>query len=380
MKNILYIFPEMNFGGAEKAALLVSEELFERYEYRIFFFFLNKKGKDISLNPNFFVIFNNEGILSKKNNYSELFILTPIKIIKAIKKYKIDYIISGYEYDIESILIITRLFYWNRNVKFVSILQASLKGRISEVSSRRKILFMIVDYLRSYFFNGIIAVSRSIIEELKNSAKKKAIVIPNPLDKKIDELMVLTKDNIIQEILANQPYILNVSRISVQKNLLLLLKSFNLIKEIIPHNLLIIGSISDIRVKAELNDYIELNHLSKRVYLFSPIENIYPVINNASAIVFTSLYEGLPLFILESMYLKKIIVSTKYIGYDAILKDDNSFLCEDFTEDKFSKLILLVLEGQNLTKQKVFIAYNNSLLYSQNIIAKNYHDYLLKVK
>ena len=106
--------------------------------------------------------------------------------------------------------------------------------------------------------------------------------------------------NIFSEIISN-PYILTVSTISPRKNIDGLIKAFNLLKEQIPHNLIIAGKNGwNYEYVFRLVDELKLND---RVWFTGAVtdDELKLLYKNASLFVYPSYYEGFGLPPLEAM-------------------------------------------------------------------------------
>ena len=101
--------------------------------------------------------------------------------------------------------------------------------------------------------------------------------------------------------------ILNIGRFTDQKDQITLLKSLNIIKNKIDFEASIVGRGN---LKIKLQNYIEKKNLQKSVKLYDFVENPYPLIKQSNLFVLTSKFEGLPNVLLESLVLKKFIISS----------------------------------------------------------------------
>ena len=60
----------------------------------------------------------------------------------------------------------------------------------------------------------------------------------------------------------------------------------------------------------KLQNYIDVHDLRKSVRIYDYIENPYPIIKQSNLFILTSKFEGLPNVLLESLVLKKFIISS----------------------------------------------------------------------
>ena len=378
MKKLLYVFPELAIGGAERVAIMLADELSYRYNYSISFLFFNSSEKFFQFNHKTIIYKNRLNINNSIKKIISNIILKPLFLYKHIRKNDYDFIISGYEYDAEKYLIIIKPLLVFSSVKMISGLHASLRGRKDILSIRSKYIYSLIDLLRILVFDRIILVSEFLRKEIIYKSSPKYIVINNPICKEID---MLRNENLPVSLIhefERKKFILSISRIAPQKNLKFLINAFLRIKDKIDLDLIIIGSFSDRKLVNELNEYIENNQMINRIMILAPINNIYPLINLSTLVAVTSLYEGLSLAILEAMHLRKIIVSTPFTGHEDILNNANCFLSQDYDEQKYSELLLKASLEDEEVKKRVEQAFLDSNKYKVEIIADAYHQFYAK--
>ena len=131
------------------------------------------------------------------------------------------------------------------------------------------------------------------------------------------------------------PVFLHVARCSAEKNQQLLFDTFNKLHEEGKKFLLLV--IGDGYGESE---YIKLND-TKQIRILGTRENIGDYLACADFFILTSLWEGLPLSVLEAMSAGCIIISTPAGGVPDIVKDGtNGFLSPDFTTDGLYRTII----------------------------------------
>ncbi|MAQ62183.1 MAG: hypothetical protein CMD24_01170, partial [Flavobacteriales bacterium] len=103
-------------------------------------------------------------------------------------------------------------------------------------------------------------------------------------------------------------YILYVSSIEERKNLLSLIKVLKIMKS---KNLVVIGNGKDYKKKCV--NYIKNNNLQKRIFFMHNLnlEEIAIAYRNASILVYPSIYEGFGIPILEALYSKIPVITTR---------------------------------------------------------------------
>ena len=144
-------------------------------------------------------------------------------------------------------------------------------------------------------------------KDLKKDLNINALCIYNPLDK--EQIKKKSKKKSINIFSSSKKLkILNIGRFTEQKDQLTFLKSLNLIKDKIKFDACIVGRGE---LKNKLQDYIEKNNLKNSVKILNFTNNPYPYIHQTDLFVLSSKYEGLPNVILESLVLKKFVISSR---------------------------------------------------------------------
>ena len=113
--------------------------------------------------------------------------------------------------------------------------------------------------------------------------------------------------------LSNEKYIyLNIGRLNEAKGQWHLLKAFSLCVIKDPNLILII--IGEGELERDLKSLIKLLHLEDKVIMLSNTLNIFPYIKRANCFCFTSLYEGLPNVLIETLSVNTPIITSDCIS------------------------------------------------------------------
>jgi polysaccharide deacetylase family protein (PEP-CTERM system associated) len=156
----------------------------------------------------------------------------------------------------------------------------------------------------SYFYNKIITVSDFVQDTLKESCPRSKNIfqtIYNGVDpdhfKKCSNEAFLTHDKL---------RLINISRISKEKNLIYLLKTCKKLKEqnidFVLHH---VGSGTK-EAEKEVHDFIHQHHLEKDIILHGFCEDVTPILKEADIFISSSLTEGHPVAVLEAMASSKV--------------------------------------------------------------------------
>lgn len=193
-----------------------------------------------------------------------------------------------------------------------------------------------------------------------NSDEKKIIYIPNPI---VDEDIVKkSNESIKDDNYLNGGYIIGVGRLTAQKDFKTLISAFKIVSEYIDDiNLIILGEGEE---KGRLQNLIDYYGLSSRVYLYGFVLNPYKYIKNAKIFVLSSLWEDPGHVLIEAAYLKVPIVATDCPNdVSKFLSNGKAgYLCKISNDVDMADKIMFALQNKN--DEKIDLAYNNSLLFS----------------
>ena len=204
----------------------------------------------------------------------------------------------------------------------------------------------------------IVGCSKGEYKEAKK-LNKRAICINNGID--IKKLAMETDDIKLKGIDYENLKICTIGRIGYQKNP----EMFNKIAESFPKiQFTWIG-------EGKLKD--KLTSTNVQVTGWKERKDVLQILNNSDIFVLTSLWEGLPLSLLEAMYMKKICIVSNCIGNRDVIEDGkNGYVSENFGEfiDKIKK----VIEDKNEKNNNIiFNAYNDVVnKYNVEIMVNKY--------
>lgn len=168
------------------------------------------------------------------------------------------------------------------------------------------------------------------------------------------------------------PIYIHVARYAEQKNQQLLFDTFKRLHDNGKEFLLIV-----IGVGYETSPYINLNE-TNYIKILGAKQNVGDYLACADYFVLSSIYEGLPLSLLEAMSMGCIPISTPAGGVVDVIKDGkNGFLCPSFTEeDFFNTLNKTFSKDFSIDKNDIIKDYNNK--YTMEVCVKKYYNIYLK--
>jgi glycosyltransferase involved in cell wall biosynthesis len=293
MKKKLIIFiPSIEDGGVEKNLFIISNYLSSKI--------------------------NNIELITCNNNYKNKFsskinIISPNNSFFWNKKRLIKYLICLAILFYRILLNNRRVLIFAFQANIYSILIAKILNIRIITRSNSSPSGWSKNYLKNLFFKFLLKKADEIIvnslefqKEFYSKFKIKTKLIYNPFDKNFinEKLKKKIKNNFFSK---NNLKIINVGRLTEQKDQITLLKSFKLIDPRLNAKLLIIGK----GIKQDfLKKYIISNNLCSKVKLLGYADNPFSFMKLSDIVVLSSKFEGLPNVLLEAQYLKKYIIST----------------------------------------------------------------------
>jgi glycosyltransferase involved in cell wall biosynthesis len=360
-KKLILFMPSIDGGGVEKNIFILSN-YFSLYLKNISLITFDKKfSKNFNNNIEFISVVKKVNLrISKYIKYATCLLLLIYQII--INNRKI--IIFSFQANIYCI-IISKIF----NVPVISRSNSSPSGWSK-------------NFIKSYIFKKILKLSDEIIvnskdfkRELDKNFNLNSTVIFNPLNKV--EILEKSKSKINLKFFKKKNLkIINIARFTDQKDHLTLLKAFLTVSKKINTQLLIIGYGKN---KDKILKFISSNKLEKKVKVLGFTNNPYKYINNSDIFVLTSKFEGLPNVLLESLVLKKFIISTNCpTGPREILDNGKyGFLIPMSNHKILSQKILYFNKNKKKLNKKIYAGYKSLDKYSFN---KNCNRYLGVIK
>ncbi len=213
---------------------------------------------------------------------------------------------------------------------------------------------------------------QEIEQHISSKVTARTHVIPHGIDDSYRQYISQDSD---QELLASYgihgPYMIAVGRLETKKNTVRIIEAFTLIKSRIscPHQLVLVGKpgygYDDVRAAITLSPY------SQDIICLGWVEQSHMplLMAHASGLVFTSVYEGFGLPILEAFMVRTPVItsqttSTKEIAGDAAL------LVDPLDIEAIASAMQQLIEHTDTGMDLVDKGYRRAALYSWQIAAK----------
>lgn len=266
-------------------------------------------------------------------------------------------------------LWVYRFAYAKTNAKKIIYLHNDMKGEFDVKFPYLEKIFNVYKY-----FDHIFSVSRELSDLNRDNLSDTYQVECDKFDfmnNIIDYKNILFKSGFVLEYLEDESIFndggkvfINIARLSPEKNQLMLIKAFQKISsEFNNIKLMILG---DGPLKEDLKLYILKNNV-KNVYLLGNRNNPYPYLRKADCFILSSLHEGQPMVLLESLVLKKPIIATNITGNRSVLNSRGGLLVNPDI-DSLSKAMIKYLKESIQTCNFDFVEYNNIILEKFNYL------------
>lgn len=215
-------------------------------------------------------------------------------------------------------------------------------------------------YLKAF---KIIFQTRRSMDYFSDKIKEKGIIIPNPIS-----INCYRKQDCNKKVV-------NVGRLTKQKNQELLIKAFSKISKEFPDVKLWIYGEGELRPKLE--NLITDLQLTNKVIMPGNIVDIHEKIADASIFVLSSDYEGLSNALLEAMVMGLPVISTNCAGADELITDGvNGVIIPVKDEEKLAEELRILLSKPDYRKALGENARFMSKCLRKDIVLKKWHDVL----
>lgn len=205
-------------------------------------------------------------------------------------------------------------------------------------------------------------VQESIIEEY-NLKKQQIPIIFNGID--------LSKCQLKTTYLVDGKLkILHIGRFAEVKNHIGLIKAFALFQKKYPNSQLQL--IGDGEKKQEIERFVQENGLTDSVQYLGVQGNVYEYLHNADIFTLPSLYEGIPMTLIEAMGTGLPIVATNVGGIPDMLINNESAILTLVDEVELSNAFIRLAGDESLRKKLGETAKRESLRFSSKIMAEKY--------
>ncbi|ELV7619380.1 glycosyltransferase [Escherichia coli] len=329
--NILIIIPKLCNGGIEKIASNFSQYLPERYNQFVYSIMSQDSSYDFAVKP---IVLNKS--LGKTFIGKLITFFYRLHLArKIIRENNIDICISfGERCNIINILSM------GKTKKIITIhSQLSIENKTKGLYGKVTTLFSKLLYKNA---DATVAVSEIVKKDacgLLNLDANNVELIYNGHD--IDYI----KDKSTDYKEFDTPVIdfVSVGRITYAKGHYHLLRSLAIVKETYPNVILyIVGTYEKDNLKSIIDHLIEKYDLYDNVIFTGFSDNPYPYIKSAKALILSSIFEGFPGVVIESIALGTPVIATDCGGASEVLKSPDAKIKNNTGDVEITKLGVLL--------------------------------------
>lgn len=299
MKISLFFFiSDFNYGGASNSIFNFLKNL-DSKKFRLFMIFVGKSDYKNLLPKNINII----NIKKDNRKFSTIRSFFKIKkiIINETKKNSKNVFISNIHYaNIISIYFLNKIL----NLKLVVFERTSIKELDFFFSISSFIKNKVVKFLLKIMYKKadlILTNSKIVSKELLSKGLISKVIYSATLRK------ILPKKKFKKKTIFN---IIAVGRLTLQKDYLTILKSINEIKK----NNFKLKIYGDGYLKKDLENYIKLNNLNKKIEILGHEKNKKKIYTNADLLIHSAIFEGLPNCLVEAINYSVPIIASKGAG------------------------------------------------------------------
>ncbi len=347
MHKLIFGITSLTFGGAERVLVDIANELSSKFDITIFTLYGNGElEKELSNQVKLIKMIDKSYYELNKLQRLKMSLLLLFNKKNVYKKY----IDKGYNTEIAFLEgPITRLFSTqNKSVKKIAWIHNDI-GKVFGNNLKAKVKRKLDKKIYKEY-NELVFVSKDnkdAFEKIYKITTKK-----NVISNFISETRVLNKANEEVENIfdSNQINFLTVSRLTKQKAIDRLINVHSrLIKEGYVHNFFVIG---DGPEKNKLKKLVKKNNVEKTFKMLGKKENPYPYMKKCDIFALLSLYEGLPITILEAKIFDKPILVTNTASREALCNYSKSYIVDNSEQGVFDGIKKLINEYENLQKDE----------------------------
>tara|TARA_B100000767_G_C19767895_1_gene538526 strand:+ start:384 stop:1511 length:1128 start_codon:yes stop_codon:yes gene_type:complete len=369
---IICLHPYSNKGGATNKIIQLLNKI-DNKRFKIVYVYLKKNAK-LKLNSNIKII--------KLKNQRTLFSFFEIKKILSFfdkKKFRKKIFISNQNYsNILAFFLLKDL----KNYKSILIERNHLDELYYYESLKdffKKFFIKVLMKLTYKYSYKLIGNTKKLSKDLSSFVSKKVHTIYSPTNFK--QLIQMSKDYKPRDVLSDKSKIrlLSVSRFTKRKDLITLLKAFNIINRNHQNiELILIGYGSDLN---RIKEYILRHNLKDKIFLISYKDNPYPYFLISDLYIMPSLYEGCPNSIIEATALNLPVISSNCNTgpSEILLNGKGGFIFKKKNHLQLASKIELFTKNKKIFMKKMLIAKKNIFRFDEKRILKEYMNILREI-
>jgi glycosyltransferase involved in cell wall biosynthesis len=196
----------------------------------------------------------------------------------------------------------------------------------------------------------------------KQVKREKLFFIPNPLPFEPSDIDFNQKENIV----------LSLGRVTKEKGIDTLIKAWSILGDKTKDwQLQIVGDGKDKKEFIELAKKLKIPNIEFK----DAISDVKPLYEKAKIFVIPSLFEGMPMTILEAMACKCAVISSKTAGGKQLIEDKKNGLLFDISNEvQLSEKILYLIRNKNKMQNIAYNGFESVQKYNIENISKRWEN------
>lgn len=355
--KIMQIVTQMEGGGAQRVAVNLNNEMNNMgLKSNLCFLYLKR--------PTYTHVPNTSVLMENKITNIFGFIKLLLNLIKFIISYKPDVLVTHTHYS----NVLVQPIAWILGVRK----RIAVQHNPVETYPR---LAIILDKLLGNFkiYTKNVVVSKTVFDSFKNYSKgykDKLVLIYNGIEiKEIDEKSNNKYDFNFPN---NEPIILNVGRLSLQKNQKIIIEAM----QYIDHGKLVIVGEGELR--KELSEYAKKINVNEKILFLGEVapEEVNNILNSAQLFVFPSIFEAMGLAVIEAMAQGLPVIALDIPAMHEMLIDSNGeiggLIVYENSGKTFAEAINYLICNEEERKKLSEIAVRRAKTFGIGTMAKEY--------
>lgn len=208
-------------------------------------------------------------------------------------------------------------------------------------------------------------VKSDILKHFHGIKSGNIVVIPNAV--------AMSGETVVPEEI-KKPFLLNVGVSRIHKNQLTLLKAYNILKDKVPHRLVLLGDLSE--DTPVILKYIDENGLKDKIDLISNISDSERnwLYTNSDLFIFPSLHEGFGRPPVEAALLGSMVLTSRETSMPEVTREMLNYYEPATDENVLAEKIIKLLANPTPAEKREQVAETFKALYDPLRIAKLYYD------
>lgn len=327
--KIIQIIPDLGFGGAE----IMAENLIYK---------LKEKGHTILVVS----LFNNHSEIAKRieKNRVKIIYLNKKNGIDLLQIYKLYKLLKQEKPDV---------VHTHRHCTVYAFPAAVMAGVSAKVHTLHNIAkkenTKIHRKINKFYFRHFQVIPVALSQNIRNTVVDEYFLEPENIPIIFNGIDI-SKCKIKKYTDLHDPIqIIHIGRFAHAKNHINIIKAFKLVHEKYSNcELLLLG---EGELKKQIADEVKENNLVPFIHFVGQTSDVFSYLHNSDIFILPSIYEGMPITIIEAMGTGIPIIAAPVGGVSEMVRNNEEALYCDTTPDSIAQTILKLLESEKLRKK-----------------------------